>query len=46
MLIIGVVPSSDCVNLAEVASELIDTEIYQRWIERFPNAAMVKGVSF
>jgi len=38
-MIIGVVPRVVTASiLAEVASELIDTEIYQRWIERFPNA--------
>jgi len=38
-LILGVVPRIVTASiLAEMASELIDTEVYQRWIDRFPNA--------
>lgn len=38
-MILGIVPRIVTASiLAELASELIDTEIYQRWINRFPNA--------
>jgi len=38
-MVLGIVPRMVTASiLAELASELIDTEIYQRWINRFPNA--------
>lgn len=38
-MILGVAPRVVTASiLAEMASELIDTEIYQKWVERFPNA--------
>lgn len=38
-LILGIVPRIVAASIiAEMASELIDTEVYQKWIDKFPNA--------
>ncbi len=38
-MILGVVPRIVAASIiAEIVSELLDTEIYQKWIDKFPNA--------